>query len=97
MAAASIGGQEGLRLSDLLVLIKQTAERARNRRVLDPRATILPDEVLQAKVLYTRARAWLLGESPRRVEPKWRRLGDVEAAFFALYDALRSQTRSSHS
>ena len=97
MATASIGGQEGLRLSDLLVLIKQTAERARKRRVHDPRATILPDEVLQAKVLYTRARAWLLGESPRRVEPKWRRLGDVEAAFFALYDALRSQTRSSHS
>ena len=94
MATASIGGQEGLRLPDLLVLIKHTAECARNRRVLDPRAAIVPDEVLEAKVLYTRARAWLLGESPRRAEPKWRRLGDVEAAFFALYDALRSQNRS---
>ena len=94
MATASIGGLEGLRLSDLLVLIKQTAECARNSRVRDPRAAIGPDEVLQAKVLYTRARAWLLGESPRRAEPKWRRPGDVEAAFFALYDALRSQTRS---
>ena len=87
MSTASIGGLEGLRLPDLLVLIKQTAECARNRRVLDPCAAIVPDEVLQAKVLYTRARAWLLGESPRRVEPKWRRPGDVEAAFFALYGA----------
>ena len=93
MATASIGDLEGLRLPDLLVLIKQTAECARSRRVLDPRAAVVPDEVLQAKVLYTRARAWLLGESPRRVEPKWRRPGDVEAAFFALYDALRSQIR----
>jgi hypothetical protein len=94
MATAVIGGLEGLRLADLLVLIKQTAECARVRRVLDPRAAIVPDEVLEATVLYTRARAWLLGESPRRVEPKWRRPGDVEAAFFALYDALRRQTRS---
>ena len=94
MATASIGGQEGLRLPDLLVLIKHTAECARNRRVLDPRAAIVPDEVLEAKVLYTRARAWLLGESPRRAEPNWRKLGQVEAAFFALYDALRSQNRS---
>jgi hypothetical protein len=91
MATASIGGLEGSRLPDLLVLIKQTAECARSRRVHDPRAAILPDEVLQAKVLYARARAWLLGDSPRRAEPKWRRPGDVEAAFFALYDALRSQ------
>jgi hypothetical protein len=94
MATAPIGGLEGMRLPDLLVLIKQTAEWARNRRVLDPRAAIVPDEILQAKVLYTRARAWLLGESPRRAEPKWRRLGEVEAAFFALYDALRSQITS---
>jgi hypothetical protein len=94
MATASIGVQEGLHLPDLLVLLKQTAERARKRRVLDPRAAIVPDEVLQAKVLYTRARAWLLAETPRRAEPKWRRLGDVEAAFFALYDALRSQATS---
>lgn len=94
MATASIGGQEGWHLPDLLVLIKHTAECARNRRVLDPRAAIVPEEVLQAKVLYTRARAWLLGESPRRAEPQWRRLGEVEAAFFALYDALRSQNRS---
>jgi hypothetical protein len=94
MATASIGGLEGLRLPDLLVLIKQTAEGARSRRVLDPRAEIVPDEVLQAKVLYARAMAWLLGKSPRRAEPKWRRPGDVEAAFFALYDALRSQIKS---
>src|SRR4029077_10205727 len=94
MATASIGGLEGSRLPDLLVLIKQTAECARSRRVHDPRAAILPDEVLQAKVLYARARAWLLGDSPRRAEPKWRRPGDVEATFFALYDALRSQTSS---
>ena len=94
MAAAATGGLEALRLPDLLVLIKQTAECARSRRVLDPRATIVSDEILQAKVLFTRARAWLLGVGPRRAEPKWRRLGDVEAAFFALYDALRSQIRS---
>ena len=94
MAAAAIGGLEASRLPDLLVLIKQTAECARSRRVLDPRATIVSEEILQAKVLFTRARVWLLGVSPRRAEPKWRRLGDVEAAFFALYDALRSQIRS---
>jgi hypothetical protein len=91
MATAFIGGLESLRLPDLLDLLKQTAERARSRRVRDPRAVIEADEVVQAKVLYTRARSWLLGKSPQRVEPKWRRLGDVEAAFFALYDALRSQ------
>jgi hypothetical protein len=94
MATATLDSPQGLRLPDLLVLIKETAECARSRRVLDPGAAIQADEVVQAKVLYTRARAWLLGESPRRVEPKWRRLGDVEAAFFALYDALRSQIRS---
>ncbi len=91
MATAPIGGLESLRLPDLLVLVRQTAEWARNRRVLDPRAAIVPDEILQAKILYTRARAWLLGTSPRRVEPRWRRPGDMEAAFFALYEALRSQ------
>jgi hypothetical protein len=94
MATASIRGLEGLRLPELLVLIKQTAEYARSRRVLDPRARIVPDEVRQAKVLYARARAWLSGASPRRAEPKWRGLGDVEAAFFALYEVLRSQIRS---
>jgi len=91
METVSIGDLEGLRLRELLVLIKQTAECARTRRVLDPRAAVVPDEVRQAKVLYTRARAWLLGESPRRAEPKWRGPGDVEAAFFALYEVLRSQ------
>jgi hypothetical protein len=94
MATASIGGLEGLRLPDLLVLIKQTAECARSQRVLNPRATMVNDEIQQAKDLFTRARAWLLGVSPRRAEPKWRRPGDVEAAFFALYDALRSQIKA---
>ena len=94
MATGSFGNLESLRLPDLLVLIKQTAEYARSRRVIDARAAIEADEGLQAKVLYTRARAWLLGESPRRAEPKWRRPGDVEAAFFALYDELRLQIRS---
>jgi hypothetical protein len=59
-----------------------------------PCATMVPDEIVKAKVLYARARAWLLGETQRRGEPKWRKPGDVEAAFFALYDALRSQTSS---
>jgi hypothetical protein len=94
MATGSFGNLESLRLPDLLVLIKQTAEYARSRRVIDARAAIEADEGLQAKVLYARARAWLQGKSPRRAEPKWRRPGDVEAAFFALYDALRSQIRS---
>lgn len=94
MATASIGSLEGLRLPDLLVLIKQTAECARSQRVRNPRATIVNDEVQQAKVLFTRARAWLLGVSPRRAEPKWQKPGDVEAAFFALYDAVRSQIRA---
>jgi hypothetical protein len=94
MATASIGGLDGLRLPDLLVLVKQTAERARNCRVLNPRAAMVPDEVLEAKVLYARARAWPLGEPQRRAEPKWRRPGDVEASFFALYDALRSHIKS---
>lgn len=94
MATASISGLEGLRLPDLLVLIKQTAERARSQRVLNPRATIVNDEVQQAKALFTRARAWLLGVNPRRAEPRWQRPGDVEAAFFALYDALRSQIKA---
>jgi hypothetical protein len=89
MATTSIGGLDGLGLQDLLVLVKQTAERARNCRVLNPRAAMVPDELVEAKVLCARARAWPLGEPQRRAEPKWRRPGDVEATFFALYDALR--------
>jgi hypothetical protein len=54
---------------------------------------MVADEVKEAKVLYARARAWPLGEPLRRAEPKWQKPGDVEAAFFALYDALRSRTR----
>jgi len=91
MATASPGGLEGLRLADLLVLVKQTAEQARNLRVHNPCAAMVPEEVLKATVLYARARVWLLGKSYRRAEPKWRRPGDIEAAFFALYDALGSQ------
>jgi hypothetical protein len=91
MATTSLGGLEALRLPELLVLIKRTAEWARNRRVLNPREAMVPDEVKEAKVLYARARAWPLGEPLRRAEPKWRKPGDVEAAFFALYDALRSR------
>jgi hypothetical protein len=91
MATASLSGLEAMRLPDLLVLIKQTAECLRSRRVLDPSAIMIPDDVMEAKILYARARAWIVGETQRRAEPKWRRLGDVEAAFFALYDALRSQ------
>ena len=92
MAIASLSGlEEVLRLPDLLLLVKQTAECARNRRVLNPRAVMVPDELLNAKILYARARAWALGKPQWRAEPKWRRPGDVEAAFFALYDALRSQ------
>ncbi len=94
MATASLGTLEAVRLPDLLVLIKQTAESTRSRRMLDPCAEILNDEVVPARALYTRARAWLLGASPRRAEPRWRRLGDMEAAFFALYDTLRSQIES---
>jgi hypothetical protein len=89
MATASPGGLEALRLADLLVLVKQTAEQARNLRVRNPCAAMVPEEVLKATVLYARARVWLLGKSHRRAEPKWRRPGDIEAAFFALYDALR--------
>jgi len=91
MATATLSGLEVLRLPDLLVLVKQTAERARSRRVLDPSAVMIPDEVMEAKILYARARAWIVGETQRRVEPRWRGLGDVEATFFALYDVLRSQ------
>jgi hypothetical protein len=91
MATASPSGLDVLRLPELLVLIKRTAEWARNHRVLNPREAIVPDELQEAKVLYARARAWPLGEPQRRVEPKWRKSGDVEAAFFALYDALRSR------
>jgi hypothetical protein len=91
MATASLSGVEVLRLPELLVLIKRTAEWARNRRVLNPREAMVPDEVKEAKVLYARARAWPLGKPLRRAEPKWQKPGDVEAAFFALYDALRSK------
>lgn len=90
----SLSGLEGLRLPDLLVLIKQMAERARNRRLLSPRAAMDRDEILEATLLYKRAKAWLLGEPHARVEPKWRKPGDVEAAFFALYEALRAHVRS---
>ena len=93
MATTSLRGLEVLRLPELLVLIKRTAEWARNRRVLNPREAMVPDEIKEAKVLYARARAWPLGEPLRRAEPKWQKPGDVEAAFFALYDALRSRTR----
>jgi hypothetical protein len=44
-----------------------------------------------AEILYARARAWPLGEPLRRAEPKWRKPGDVETAFFAVYEALRSR------
>jgi hypothetical protein len=91
MATTSRRGLEVLRLPELLVLIKRTAEWARNRRVLNPREAMVPDEVKEARDLYARARAWPLGEPLRRAEPKWRKPGDVEAAFFALYDALRSR------
>ena len=91
MATASLSGLEGLRLPELLVLIKRTAEWARNRRVHNPHEAIVPDEVKEAKVLYARARAWPFGEPLRRAEPKWRKPGDVEASFFALYEALRSK------
>jgi hypothetical protein len=90
MATASIGSLQGLRLPDLLVLVKQAAEKARICRMLNPRAAMVPDEVMEAKVLYSWATAWPLGEPQRRVETKWRRPGHVEAAFFALYDGLRS-------
>ena len=91
MATASLSGLEGSRLPELLVLIKQTAEWARNRRVLNPREAMVPDEVKDAEILYARARAWPLGEPLRRAEPKWRKPGDVKAAFFALHEALRSR------
>jgi hypothetical protein len=61
MATTSRSGLELLRLSELLVLIKRTAERARDRRVLNPREAMVPDEVKNAEVLYARASAWPLG------------------------------------
>ena len=57
MATTSSSGLEVLRLPELLVLIKRTAEWARNRRVLNPREAMVADEVKEAKVLYARARA----------------------------------------
>lgn len=94
MATTSLSGLEGSHFPDLLLLVKQTAECARNRRVLNPGAEMAPDAVMEAKVLYERARAWPLGRPQWRAEPKWRRPGDVEAAFFALYDTLRLQSTS---
>ena len=91
MATTSRSGLEVLHLPELLVSIKRTAEWARNRRVLNPREAIVPDEVKDAEILYARARAWPLREPLRRTEHKWRKPGDVEAAFFALYEALRSR------
>jgi hypothetical protein len=91
MATTSLSGLEVLRLPELLVLIKRTAEWARNRRVFNPREAMVPAEVKEAEVLYARARAWPLGKPVRRMEPKWQKPGDVEAAFFALYDALCSK------
>jgi hypothetical protein len=52
---------------------------------------MVPVEVQEAKVLYARARAWPMGAPQLRAEPKWQKPGDVEAAFFALYDALHSK------
>ena len=94
MATTTLSGLPVLRLPDLLVLIKRTAERARNLRLQNLAAAMIPDEVQQAKELFARARAWPLHEPLLRAEPKWRKPGDVEAAFFALYDALRSQMRA---
>jgi len=94
MATASISGMDGVGLQDLLVLVKQTAERARKSRVLNPQAAIVPDEVMEAKVLYARARAWPLQEPQQRAEPQWRKPGDMEATFFVLFDTLRSYARS---
>jgi hypothetical protein len=91
MATTSLSGLEVLRLPELLVVIKRTAEWAQNRRVLNPREAMVANEVKEAKVLYARARAWPLGEPQRRAEPKWQKPGDVEAAFFAMYDRLRSK------
>ena len=93
MATSSLSSLGGLFFADLLVLVKQTAEQARTLRVHNPCAAMAPEEVLKATVLYAKARGWLVGENHRRAEPKWRSPGDVEAAFFALYDALRSQIR----
>lgn len=94
MATASISSLDGLGLQDLLVLVKQTAESARKCRVLNPQAAMVPDEVMEAKVLYARARAWPLQEPQLRAEPQWRKPGDMEATFFVLFDALRSYARS---
>ena len=76
MATTSLSGLEVLRLPELLVLIKRTAEWARNLRVLNPSETMVADEVKEAKVLYARARAWPLGEPLQRAEPKWQKPGE---------------------
>ena len=93
MATATLSGLPVLRLPDLLDLIKRTADWARSLRLQNLSAAMIPDEVQQAKALFARARAWPLNEPLLRAEPKWQKPGDVEAAFFALYDALRSQMR----
>ena len=57
MATTSRSVLEVLRLPELLVLIKRTAEWARNRRVLNPREAMVPDEVKDAEILgYGRSR-----------------------------------------
>jgi len=81
MATTSRSGLEVLRLPELLVLIQRTAEWARNRPVLNPREAMV--------VCASEGSA--IGRALRRVEPKWRKPGDVEADFFALYDASRSK------
>ena len=94
MATTALSSLQVLRLPDLLVLVKRTAEWARTLRLQNLSAAMIPDEVQQAKALFARARAWPLNEPLLRAEPKWQKPGDVEAAFFALYDALRSQMRA---
>jgi hypothetical protein len=97
VAAASLSGLEVLRLPELLVLIKRTADWARNCRVLNPREAMVPDEVQEEKVLYARARAWPMGAPQLRAEPKWQKPGDVEAAFFALVRCITLEDAGPHS
>jgi hypothetical protein len=49
----AIGGLEGLRFPDLLVLVTQTAERAPNCRVLNPRVAMVPGFVCTGEGLAT--------------------------------------------
>jgi hypothetical protein len=85
---AELSGLEGVPLRDLLILVRQMAERARKRRLLNPRGTMERDEALEAKVLYIRGKACLPQEWAGLAEPKWQSPGDVETAFLALYQAL---------